>query len=352
LASIGLSGVLVVHSSRNAMIGWAIVLFCVLAIPVGLFARSQHKAKTDEASDTKSSWSFLKHKDRIQVLNLYGAIQDEHGSSLFPDTDSAPYVKKKLIKAADDKNIKAILLRINSPGGTVGMSQEVYSAVNACRAKNKVVVVSMGDVTASGGYYISAAADHIFADPGTLTGSIGVIMHLMNWQETEKKIGLQPTVIKSGAFKDIGSSDRPMTPEEKALLQNIIMDSYDQFVTAVANGRKMDKEVVKKLADGRVYSGRQAKAVNLVDDLGGYEEALAWLQKDCKKRFNLSEDLPVDDGKGSLGILSSLLNGGGGESSSVHSGVGMSASTSSFLQGLLPTAMDPRWNKMPLWILE
>lgn len=331
--------------SSRALMGWAIILLCVLAIPVGLFVRSEH-SKT-ETKDEKSSFSsFMKYKDRIQVLNLYGAIQDEHGSTFFPDTDTAPYVKKKLRKAVDDKNIKAILLRINSPGGTVGMSQEVYSAVNDVRAKGKPVVVSMGDVTASGGYYIAAAADRIFANPGTLTGSIGVIMHLMNWQETEKKIGLQPTVIKSGIFKDIGSSDRPMTAEEKALLQNIIMDSYDQFVTAVANGRHMDKEVVKKLADGRVYSGRQAKAVKLVDDVGGYDDAVAWLQKECKRIYKFKDDLPVDDGS-SLGMLSSLF---GSSSTSSRTGVGMTQSN--FLQGLLPTSFDPRWNKVPLWILE
>lgn len=332
--------------SSRALMGWAIILLCVLAIPVGLFARSQH-SKTETKEEKTSFGSFMKYKDRVQVLNLYGAIQDEHGSTFFPDTDTAPYVRKKLRKAVDDKNIKAILLRINSPGGTVGMSQEVYSAVNDVRAKGKPVVVSMGDVTASGGYYIAAAADRIFANPGTLTGSIGVIMHLMNWQETEKKIGLQPSVIKSGIFKDIGSSDRPMTAEEKALLQGIIMDSYDQFVTAVANGRHMDKEVVKKLADGRVYSGRQAAAVKLVDEVGGYDDALAWLQKECKRIYKLKEDLPVDDG-GSLGMFSSLF--GGGSTSSSRTGVGMTQSN--FLQGLLPTSFDPRWNKVPLWILE
>jgi protease IV len=168
------------------------------------------------------------------------------------------------------------------------MSQEVSEALAEVRRKGKKpVVVSMGDITASGGYYIAAGADRIFANGGTLTGSIGVIMHLMNWQETEKKIGLQPIVIKSGEFKDIGSADRPMTPAERQLLQSIIMDSYDQFVTAVANGRKMDKEVVKKLADGRVYSGRQAKAANLVDELGGYDYALAWLQKRMPQTLQL-----------------------------------------------------------------
>jgi protease IV len=352
LASVSEDEVHVVQSSRSAQIGWFILILCALAVPAGLFGRAQHSESETkaESKEAKSSFSFMRNRERIQVLNLYGPIMDEHGSSLFPDTDTAPYVKQKLKKAVEDKNIKAILLRINSPGGTVGMSQEVSEALAEVRRKGKKpVVVSMGDITASGGYYIAAGADRIFANGGTLTGSIGVIMHLMNWQETEKKIGLQPIVIKSGEFKDIGSADRTMTPAERQLLQSIIMDSYDQFVTAVANGRKMDKEVVKKLADGRVYSGRQAKAANLVDELGGYDDALAWLQKECRKRYNLKEDLPVDDGGSSLGIIASLLSGG--SSSSARTGVGMDIKPG-FLQGLLPTSMDPRWNKMPLWILE
>lgn len=335
-------------SSRNSLFGWVILLACVLAVPVGLFARSQQA--DDEAKTTKSSkaWSILGDRDHIKVLRINGAIEDNESEGLLPDTDTAPYVKRKLVKIAKDKRVKAVLLRINSPGGTVGMSQEVYEAVKAVRSKGKPVVISMGDVTASGGYYIASAADRIFANPGTLTGSIGVIMHLLNWQETEKKIGIQPVVIKSGAFKDIGSADRPMTPEERNLLQTIIMDSYDQFVTAVAEGRKMDKEVVKKLADGRVYSGRQAKTVKLVDELGGYEDALAWLQKDCKTKLKLKEDLPVDDGGSSLSILSTIL-GGGDRSTSSRTNIGIGAS---FLKGLLPTSMDPKWNKMPLWIME
>ena len=335
------------HSSRSAAIGWLIVVLCVLAVPVGLFARAQHKT---EAKDDKGSGFSFMHRDRIQVLNLYGAIQDDRSSGFFPEHDTAPYVKRKLVKALTDKNVKAILLRVNSPGGTVGMSQEVYSAMNAVRAKGIPVVVSMGDVTASGGYYIAAAADRIFANPGTLTGSIGVIMHLMNWQETEKKIGLQPGVIKSGAFKDIGSADRPMTPEERQLLQNIIMDSYDQFVTAVASGRHMDKEQVKKLADGRVYSGRQAKEAHLVDELGGYEDALAYLQKLCRDKYKLNDDLYVDDGKSSLGMLSSILSGSDSGSGAMAPNLGVSAG--SMLHELLPTSMDPRWNKIPLWIME
>ena len=331
-------------SNRSTIFGWALILCCIIAVPVGLFSRASHAVP--EKSKTKSkNWSILNQSDRIQVLHIYGAIVDQDEDAGFlPHTNTAAWAKKKLRKAADDNDIKGILLRINSPGGTVGMSQEVYDAVEFVRSKHKPVVVSMGDVAASGGYYIASAADRIFANAGTLTGSIGVIMHLMNWQETEKKIGFQPTVIKSGEFKDIGSSDRPMTAAEKALLQGIIMDSYDQFVTAVSQGRHMSKDIVKKLADGRIYSGRQAKSVSLVDELGGYEEALAWLQNKCKEQYKLKEDLEVDDGSSSLNFLSSMF-----QSSSSQSNV---LSVNGLLKGLLPISADPNFNKVPLWIMQ
>ncbi len=336
-------------ASRNSLLGWVILLACVAAVPAGLFARSHQTVQDAKPAKESKSWtSMLSDRDHIQVLRLSGAIQDSgEGSSFLPERDSSGSVRRKLVKAASDKNIKGILLRINSPGGTVGMSQEIYEAVNDVRGKGKPVVISMGDVAASGGYYIAAAGDRIFANPGTLTGSIGVIMHMLNWQETEKKIGIQPFVLKSGAFKDIGSSDRAMTPEEKTLLQSIIMDSYDQFVTAVATGRKMDKEAVKKLADGRIYSGRQAKNVHLVDELGGYEDALAWLQGNCKEKFKLTEDLPVDDGSSSFSFFSSLFSSSSATPAQVSEGIG-----TNFLKGLLPTSIDPKWNKMPLWIME
>jgi protease-4 len=228
-------------SLRSQVLGWAIVLGCVIAVPVGMSYKGNSDA-AEKSAKTNPGWSSFLSKDHLLVLRLYGPISDDdETSSLFPKSDTASWVKKKLRKAVGDEHIKGILIRINSPGGTVGMSQEVHDAMAAVRSKGKPIVVSMGDVTASGGYYIAAAADRIFANPGTLTGSIGVIMHLLNWQETEKKIGLVPNVIKSGQFKDIGSPDRPMTTAEKDLLQNIIMDSYDQFVTAVADGRKIDK---------------------------------------------------------------------------------------------------------------
>jgi protease-4 len=333
---------------RTQVLGWVILVACIFAVPVGIFCRGT-TAAAEKPGDDKKGWSsFLTDTDRLLVLRLYGPIMDDNDDKgFFSKSDTAASVKRKLRKAIANDHIKGILLRINSPGGTVGMSQEISQAITEFRAKSdRPVVVSMGDVTASGGYYIAAGANRIFANAGTLTGSIGVIMHLLNWQETEKKIGLQPNVIKSGQFKDIGSPDRPMTADEKQLLQNIIMDSYDQFVTAVSTGRKMDKEAVKKLADGRIYSGRQAFNVKLVDELGSYDDALSFLQKSCKQQLKLDKDLPVDDGSSSYSMIAQML---GGSQSSLSNPLQESAD---LIKGLLPMSADPRFNKVPLWILQ
>ncbi len=182
---------------------------------------------------------------------------------------------RQIKKYADDKSIKAIVFRIDSPGGGVAPSQEIYSAILKVRKNsNKIVVTSMGNVAASGGYYIACASDKIVANPGTLTGSIGVIMTFPNIEELMKKIGLKTEVIKSGKFKDIGSPMREFTEEEKKLLQGVIDDVYDQFVNAVADGRGMDIQKVKELSDGRIFTGRQALEIGLVDKLGSLEDAI------------------------------------------------------------------------------
>jgi protease-4 len=329
------------------LIGWCLVAAAVLAVPVGLMSRSTtHASEKTDAEETSSPFQSLVQRDRIQVVKLYGVISDDGESGSFlSSASSIAYAKKKLRKAITNDHVKAILLRVNSPGGSIGMSQELYSAVQELRKKGKPVVVSMGDVAASGGYYVSAPADRIFANAGTLTGSIGVIMHLMNWQETEKKIGFQPQVIKSGAFKDIGSPDRPITPEEKAMLQALIMDAYDQFVTAVADGRKIDKATVKTLADGRIYSGAQALQKKLVDELGGYDQALAYLQKTCKDKYSLKKDLPVDDGSSSSELIASLL-------SSIAQPAPTKSQAESMLKQFIPVSMNPEFNKVPLWLME
>lgn len=175
---------------------------------------------------------------------------------------------------ADDDGIKAIVLRINSPGGGVVPSQEIYQSVLELRKKKKVVA-SMGAVAASGGYLIAAAADRIVANPGTITGSISAVMHFADVQELMRKVGVRSSVVKSGKFKDIGSPVREMTGEEKQLIQGIVDDIYDQFTQIISENRKVPLETIIGLADGRIFSGRQALAVKLVDELGGLQDAVS-----------------------------------------------------------------------------
>jgi protease-4 len=200
--------------------------------------------------------------DKVGVIEVQGPITD------------AKQVVDDLNTFERDESIKAVVLRVDSPGGGVGPTQEIHAAVK--KLKSKPVVVSMGSVAASGGYYIAAPAAHVFANPGTITGSIGVIMEFPDIADLLEKIGLHRRVIKSGKYKDIGSPVREMTPEEQDLLQALIDDVYQQFVEDVASGRNLDIETVKELADGRIFSGRQAMELGLVDELGGLQAAIEY----------------------------------------------------------------------------
>jgi protease-4 len=183
-------------------------------------------------------------------------------------------VVRDLKEHADNPAVRAVVLRVNSPGGVVGPTQEIFSAVQRVRRGGKPVVASLGAVAASGGYYIAAAADQIYANPGTLTGSIGVVMQLANVEGLLKKVGVDYVVIKAGAFKDVGSFARPMSAEERRILQALLDDVYGQFVNAVAEGRQLERDAVLRFADGRIYSGQQAQALRMVDELGGLEDAI------------------------------------------------------------------------------
>ncbi len=186
---------------------------------------------------------------------------------------------KKVIDALhkynDDDDIKAILLRIDSPGGGVVPSQEIYAEVKKIRdGGKKKVITSMGTVAASGGYYIASASNRIIANPGTLTGSLGVIMELANVEGLMQKVGVESVVIKSGKNKDVGSPFRKMSEEDRALLQNVLDDMHVQFIDAVAEGRALRVETVRSFSDGRVFTGRQAKEIGLIDELGGLKDAV------------------------------------------------------------------------------
>jgi protease-4 len=187
--------------------------------------------------------------------------------------DTADLVRE-LKDYIDNAAVRAVVVRINSPGGVVGPTQEVYDAIRRLQKAGKPVVASLGAVAASGGYYIAAAATRIYANPGTLTGSIGVIMQMPNVEGLFKKIGVEYVVVKAGEHKDIGNPARPMTPEERKILQSLLDDVHAQFIDAIAQGRRLDRAAVVALADGRIFSGAQAKALRLIDVLGGLDDAI------------------------------------------------------------------------------
>lgn len=214
-------------------------------------------------------------KNKVAVIYVEGVIMGGRGQgSLLAEAGGTDALIRQLHQARDDASVKAIVLRINSPGGSAPAAQEVGSEIRKLRAGGKIVVASMGDVAASGGYWLAAVTDKIYANPATLTGSIGVYIPYSNWQELYNKIGIKPEKIKSGPHKDILSPDRPMTTEERTIIQAMVDELYGQFVTVVAEGRKLEPARVRQLADGRIYTGSQAKELGLVDELGTLYDAI------------------------------------------------------------------------------
>jgi len=203
-------------------------------------------------------------REKVGVVPLKGII------GLDVEADK---IVEQLENFKDNPSVKAIVVRISSPGGSVGPSQEIYDKILEV-SEEKHVVASLADVAASGGYYVASAADKIVANPGTITGSIGVIAEFPNIAPLLEKIGISQAVIKSGEFKDIGSPTRELTEAEKALMQGLIDNVYGQFVTAVVEGRDMERSTVLRYADGRVFSGEQALSYGFVDDLGGLDAAV------------------------------------------------------------------------------
>ncbi|PKN20945.1 MAG: signal peptide peptidase SppA [Deltaproteobacteria bacterium HGW-Deltaproteobacteria-6] len=211
-----------------------------------------YRAGARSGSVTTQSFSL---KDRIGVVTVEGVI-----------TDSLE-ITEIIDEFGKDSSIVAVVLRIDSPGGGVAASQEIYDAVVELKKKKKVVV-SMGSVAASGGLLIACAGDKIVANPGTITGSISAIMQFANVEELLKKVGVKSSVVKSGQYKDIGSPTREMTPEERIIIQELVNDIYNQFIDVIVRDRKMTREQVMAIGDGRVFTGRKAKEYGLVDQLG------------------------------------------------------------------------------------
>lgn len=214
------------------------------------------------------------------------------------------WVTEAINKFKNDKNVRAVVIRVNSPGGAVAPCQEIYKAV---KGLNKPVVISMGSVAASGGLYVAAAGDVIMANPGTITGSIGVIMQSVEVSGTMEKIGLKSQTIKSGEFKDIGSPFREMKDNEREILQKMVLDVYEQFVADLVAGRpNMNEAELRRLADGRIYNGSEAKKLGLVDELGGFEDAVMRAAKLGGLPTDKRPDLIIEDGRKSW--LSSVLD--------------------------------------------
>jgi protease-4 len=203
---------------------------------------------------------FVPAGDKVGVVRVSGVL-----------VDSRP-VLEQLDEFAEQSDVKALVIRVNSPGGGVGAAQEIFRELE--KITDKKVVVSMGSVAASGGYYISLGAKRIFANPGTITGSIGVIMEFSSLKGLLEKIGLESYTIKSGKYKDVGSPFRKMTAEDQELLQGVVEDIHNQFVEVVASRRDLPLEKAKEIADGRILTGRQAKELGLIDELGNLQDAI------------------------------------------------------------------------------
>jgi protease IV len=235
---------------KRVLVGLAVIAFILVFLFSLLFFIGR--------SGKSGGFAF---SDRIAVIEIKGVISQ------------STEIISEISRYASDEAVKAIILRVDSPGGGVGPSQEIYREVIKARGKKKVVT-SMGSVAASGGYYIACASDLIFANPGTITGSIGVVMQFSSFEELLKKIGVKGVVIKSGEHKDIGSPFREMTPQERVLMQEVLDKVHQQFIQAVAEGRKMDRDKVAQVATGRIFTGEQAKEYGLVDQMGNLEDAI------------------------------------------------------------------------------
>jgi len=230
-------------------------------------------------------------KDKIGVVEINGVITESRD------------IMEDIVKFKEDKSVKGVIIRINSPGGSVGPSQEIYNEVVKLKSKKKVYV-SMGSVCASGGYYIAVAGEKIYAMPATITGSIGVIMEHMIMEDLFRKIGLQSNTIKSGAFKDAGTPFRKMKEEEKVYFQGILESIHEQFMDVVARERKISIDDVKKLSDGRIFLGTRAKELKLVDATGTLYDTV----DDMKKALNMKDKPVLVYGKKPFSLMKWLIS--------------------------------------------
>ncbi len=261
--------------------GALLILFFVSSM-CGLYLTVKPGMKCNTTEEKKeisgllsSSLPTKEGSPSVAWIKVRGVIATDNSSSPFARPQGAGAIAKKIHDAGEDKDVKAIVLDINSPGGTVASVQNIYSEILKAKENGKKVVALFRDVAASGGFYIAMAADQIVAEPGTITGSVGVIMQSANVEGLFEKIGVKMVPITSGKYKDIGSAYRPMTEAEKALLQDMVNDTYTQFFAAVKAGRpNVSEDVLLEYTDGRVFTGQRAYNLGFIDKLGGEEEAL------------------------------------------------------------------------------
>ncbi|MBP9127562.1 MAG: signal peptide peptidase SppA [Elusimicrobia bacterium] len=255
--------------------GWFFLIVYLALLMVAFWRAGGLEGPVSGVGKTSSSLSSIRRTPEdgaIAVLDIQGLIALSGGG--FGSSGDADGVLRRLRDLRDNKEVKAVILRINSPGGTVASVQEIHDAVIRLQATGKKVVASFQDVAASGGYYIAAPADRIVANPGSIVGSIGVVFHLMNYEDLAKKVGVRSDVIKSGTMKDMGSPFRPLSDKERRVFEGLVQSAYGQFLTAVSEGRNIPLGKLYALADGRVFTGEQARAEGLVDVLGGFDRAV------------------------------------------------------------------------------
>lgn len=260
------------NNSKESTIVILLISFCLISALIGFFGIKRNCPLVQD--EGKSAITDSLKNDEIAVIAFEGPIFDTfQAKTPFKSGINLAELKDELKKAKDKDNIKAVILRLNSPGGTVAASQEIYQLILNLRKSKKPVIVSMSDVCASGCYYIASAANSIVANPGTLTGSIGVISQGLNYKGLMQKFGVYDQTFKAGKFKDLGSGMRDLSLEERQVMQSLLDDSYDQFLSDIVSSRKIDRAKLEKLAQGLIYTGRTAKKAGLVDHLGTYEDS-------------------------------------------------------------------------------
>jgi len=281
---------------RNKIGGIIFTIFIIVVIAVSIIQSNRGKVSVEEEVTIGKG-------NNISLIELEGTIAGS--SSLMGDGIISPQEVDSLLNEVKKDSSTALIISINSPGGSVEPTQEIYNSIERFKEKSgKKVYVWMKEVAASGGYYLSCGADKIVAMPTTLTGSIGVIMNLVNSEELLKKIGVSLYTIKSGKYKDMGSISRPLTNEERAIFQNIIDESYNQFLKVVSEGRNIPLDQLKNLAQGQVFTGIKAKEVGLIDEIGDLEDTIALVKKD----LNLKGEPKIITHKRRVSFFSLLEN--------------------------------------------